>query len=600
MYSTGLDVFLITETWLTDSIYDSEFLPNGYSVYRLDRNSRGGGVAIVTKSTLYTSVHSSPSHGEAITIKLHPNLLITCIYISPTCLESDFISTVHYLKEITSCSAYNHLIIGDFNAPDIDWSICSAASYKSKTLCDLIFELNLHQLMLDPTHIQGNILDLILTDAPEHVTNVRVHSHNDMSLHSDHYVISLSFLLHQPSPIYRAVPTHSFLFSKADWSGLCDFLFDSNLTENIKLSDVDSMWKSLKEVILNGCNKYIPRMHFKKSQLPKWFTPNIHHSLNKVRTLRKRTSRKHYPPSMVAKLQEMESSLQTMITNSKRDYEYNLIKNSSKDKKEVFRHIKSITSKYSSPNTVYWNSSYSSNPAEKCDLFNRFFNSVFIDSRYKPPRSLKQPHPTSQLSHIFFSEDDVSSALTSLDLDKAIGPDGIGPKLLRECAAPLTAPLMSLFNACINQGSIPNEWKTHLIVPILKSGDKADVTNYRPISLLCTVSKVLESLIYWSMIDFVRPRLSHQQFGFLENRSCVHKLLLLLYSVTNSIDRKYQTDVIFLDLRKAFDTVCHKELLFKLSTLGISEPLLSWFHCYLSDRVHKVRFDGCESSYLPV
>ena len=86
------------------------------------------------------------------------------------------------------------------------------------------------------------------------------------------------------------------------------------------------------------------------------------------------------------------------------------------------------------------------------------------------------------------------------------------------------------------------------------------------------VSKVLESLIYWSMIDFVRSCSSHQQFGFLENRSCVHKVLLLLHSVTNSIEIKYRTDVIFLDLRKVFDMVCHKELMLKLSMLGILGP----------------------------
>ena len=97
VYSTCLDVFLITEIWLTDSIYDSEFLPNGYSVYRLDRNSRIDGVAIVAKSTLFTSFHSRASYSEAITIKLHPYLLHISyllgirFYIYPSVLEGDYI-----------------------------------------------------------------------------------------------------------------------------------------------------------------------------------------------------------------------------------------------------------------------------------------------------------------------------------------------------------------------------------------------------------------------------------------------------------------------------------------------------------------------------
>lgn len=144
------------------------------------------------------------------------------------------------------------------------------------------------------------------------------------------------------------------------------------------------------------------------------------------------------------------------------------------------------------------------------------------------------------------------------------------------------------------------EWKSHLMVPVFKSGDKANVTNYRPISLLCTVSKVLERLIYQNIIEYIRPLLSPHQFGFLENRSCVHKLLSLLNDVTNSLDLKYQTDVVFLDLRKAFDTVCHQELLFKMLNLGISGPLWRWFCDYLSNRVHQVRLNGAVSSVLHV
>ena len=104
---------------------------------------------------------------------------------------------------------------------------------------------------------------------------------------------------------------------------------------------------------------------------------------------------------------------------------------------------------------------------------------------------------------------------------------------------------------------------------------------------------MLEYLIFQNIIEFVRPQISPRQFGFLSNQSCVHKLLLLLHSIVNALDGRFQTDVIFLDLRKAFDTVGHEELLFKLSLMGISGPLWSWFQCYLSNRTHMVQADGC-------
>ena len=100
---------------------------------------------------------------------------------------------------------------------------------------------------------------------------------------------------------------------------------------------------------------------------------------------------------------------------------------------------------------------------------------------------------------------------------------------------------------CMDQHSIPTKWKHHLITPIPKSGNPSSFANYRPISLLCVTSKVLESLIYNKVIDFIQPKLSSQH-GFLKNRSCLTQLLTSLSSIYCSLDNKSSTDVIFLDL----------------------------------------------------
>ena len=391
-----------------------------------------------------------------------------------------------------------------------------------------------------------------------------------------------------------------FNYSKADWLGLEDSFLDADFSHCYSLPDVNSMWRCIKEIILQGCHQFIPKAHTKKSHLPRWFTPAIRHSLNKVRTLRRRVLASHYPSSLVSKLHKMESSLQSQICATKKAYEFDLIKNSLHNKRKLFKQIKSFTKNVSLPPRVNWNHLSSSDPMEKCELFNRFFNLVFVNSSYSLPDLSCLPIPSHQLNLISFTESDVWTVLASLDPDKANGLDNIGPRLLKQCATPLAAPLSILFNECISQGFVPDDWKIHRMVPVFKSGDKTDVTNYRPISLLSSTSKVLESLIFQKIIDFIRPQISLHQFGFLSNRSCLHKLLMLLYSIVSALDRKYQTDVIFLDIRKAFDTVCHKQLLFKLSLIGISGPLWSWFQSYLSNRSHMVRVDGWESNCLPV
>ena len=97
---------------------------------------------------------------------------------------------------------------------------------------------------------------------------------------------------------------------------------------------------------------------------------------------------------------------------------------------------------------------------------------------------------------ITISEGDVYNALSSLNTNKASGIDGIGPKILNHCAISLFKPLHYLFSLCLRKHNLPHDWLIHTIVPVYKFGDKTSASNYRPISLLCNTSKVLERLVY--------------------------------------------------------------------------------------------------------
>ena len=118
--------------------------------------------------------------------------------------------------------------------------------------------------------------------------------------------------------------------------------------------------------------------------------------------------------------------------------------------------------------------------------------------------------------------------------------------------------------APISKHYIPEEWRIHLIIPIFKSGDRSAVKNYRPISLLCTISKVLERIVFAHIIDFVSNSISPMKFGFLQNHSTLQQLLVFLRDIYNSFTHNTPTDVLYLDFKKAFDSVSHNELLFKL------------------------------------
>lgn len=229
--------------------------------------------------------------------------------------------------------------------------------------------------------------------------------------------------------------------------------------------------------------------------------------------------------------------------------------------------------------------------------FNEFFHSTFTRSDYVLP---DVPAPSTQLSSISIDSSDTFKALASLIHGKAMGCDRVRPRVLKACAMSLCEPISALFTQCLAMCSLPAEWKIHQITLVLKKGDSSLFTNYRPISLLCILSKVLESVVFSKIIDYIRPQINTNQFGFMSKRSSITQLLKCYSEVVNSIDNKTPIDVLYLDLRKAFNSVPHNELLFKLWMMGVTGPLWFWFRNYLSGRLHFVQCKGASSSYLPV
>ena len=298
------------------------------------------------------------------------------------------------------------------------------------------------------------------------------------------------------------------------------------------------------------------------------------------------------------KIKDFEILLQHKMEEAKTAYESKLIESlQSHGSPAIYSYIRSLSTHKAFPSVMNLNTKCAVTDEEKAYLFNEFFHSVFTVSPFllPPVRDFKYPH--SFMGEISVSELDVFEALSSLDVSKASGPDGICAKLLKHCAIALYQPLHYIFFLSLSQCYLPLEWRTHLIKPIFKSGDKSLIKNYRPISLLCIVSKVLERIVYKKIIDFVYNSISFFQFGFLKGRSTLQQMLLLFNAILSSDS---QVDVIYLDFRKAFDSVAHNELLLKLWNFGICDNLWHWMRAYLSCRQQYVSVGQSRSSVLPV
>ena len=137
--------------------------------------------------------------------------------------------------------------------------------------------------------------------------------------------------------------------------------------------------------------------------------------------------------------------------------------------------------------------------------------------------------------------------------------------------------LCALFYLSLAEGKLSTEWKDPIVVHVHKKGKKNDLTNYRSIFLLCVVSKVLERCILKHFKEFLCPFFDNAQHGSFQGRSTVTQPLAFYHQIGQSLDKGLQSDIVYLDLAKAFDSVSHQRLLLKLSRYGVSEKLLQWF-----------------------
>ena len=169
------------------------------------------------------------------------------------------------------------------------------------------------------------------------------------------------------------------------------------------------------------------------------------------------------------------------------------------------------------PSTITLDQTHVYNDIDKANLFNTYFHSVYTASPVGAPNIDSLPSVPDSLSSISISEADVYYTLASLDPNKAVGPDEIGPRAMRACVAVLTKPLHHLFSISTRYAVIPLQWKIHKVIPVFKSGDRNSVKCYRPISLLSNTSKVLKRLIYNEIITKITDSISSVQFGFLKN-----------------------------------------------------------------------------------
>ena len=255
------------------------------------------------------------------------------------------------------------------------------------------------------------------------------------------------------------------------------------------------------------------------------------------------------------------------------------------------------------PKYIHKNNRKIDDPSDMAEVFNDFFVNIGPNLANNIPNTntdfhkfLNDPNPQS----LFFNpiiEEETKNIIINLNTKKGAGHDGLTNFLLKNIVDVIISPLTFIFNLSLTTGAVPLNMKIARVVPIFKKGQKESLNNYRPISLLTSISKILEKLVYTRTQNFLfnSKILSDSQFGFRKNHSTTHALLAFIDKIAHAIDDVSHTIGVFLDFSKAFDTINHDILIEKLRHYGIRGVPLDWFISYLSNRKQFVSINGHDS-----
>lgn len=594
------DIFVATETWANENLNDAFFHIPGYDIIaREDRNDtekgRGGGILVYavkamhiwkinleTKFNQYASVQIKTGKSE---IKIH------VIYRSPNSRKENDDELCAVVEKMTG----NNILIGDFNYPDIDWDAGSSGA-RGRNFFEAATNKYMEQHVQEPTHLSGNILDLILTDQEGMITTVKTIGRVGKS---DHETISFTINVTKKK---EDLERRSWNFRRAKYDEMRLKMKERQWDECLADKDVNGMWISIRGFIKDCMEKYIPKRKNQRKNEPAWMNTDIRISIiSKRKAWKKWKETGSWADKDAYKKKEKETKKKIM--NSKKRVE-----------KEVMTHRKTnpklfyafINRSKTAPNRIGPLAKTGSNmvvdPKEQAQILNQYFASVFTRSNHNLPEIEPRDKDAPTLTNIVITEEIIGKAIDQINADSSPGPDGIPSKVIKELKEELLLPLGVLFKESLKSGKIPDEWREAEVVPLFKKGKRSDPSNYRPVSLTVIICKIMERIIKAQMTTFIECNglIENSQHGFRRGRSPQTNLIEYQNTTTKWIDEGRSFDVLYLDFAKAFDVVSHDRLLLKLKKVGVDGVLLKWLEDWLKGRRQRVRVDGEHSEWEDV
>ena len=592
------DIVAVTETWLTRGYSCAALRPPQFVEFRTDRpDGRMGGGSLLLVANKYETIEvgtlATPNVQATACILMigGRKIAVVCVYRSPSASPEEGMELIEYLKALTNEERV--LFLGDFNAPEIDWTAWEAPNGTcGEHLIWLLEDKGLVQHVTENTRFREgqnpSTLDLIISKTTPEVEGV---SYGPPLGSSDHATLSFKLRLQLPQPPHK---TRRSLRQINPQRLIADALEMEWSSEG----GIEDKWGTIKSNFTTLMDRHAPLKRVRRRGCPPWWRSRAEKAQRRKAAAwrRYRESRGHTRYLQYKRARAQANKVQQ---HCRERYERRLAKGAKTNPKAYYNYVQSKASLRIEVGAVKNEQGrIAENPQEKAEVLLKAFQGFHQGDDGHDPRHIARPEIANEMEPIRTTVGEVRKRIQQLQLGKAPGPDGIHPEFIKHLAEIVAQPMVALFNQSLVEGCLPAEWKVAKVAPIHKGGDRGSTTNYRPVSLTAISLKILERVIRDKLVEHLTSNglLSAAQHGFRKRKSCTTNLLCFLDEITESLDRGEQVEVCYLDFRKAFDLVNHRLLLLKLETYGVEPGLLRWIRAFLCGRRFYVEVGGERST----
>ena len=543
------------------------------------------------------------------------NDIIGVIYRHPSMNESEFIDD--HLKIITD-KIYNEnkkvFIAGDFN-----FNLLNTATHdETFEFFDTMMSNFLLPVITLPTKINrghNSLIDNIFTN---HLNPESVSGNIEIKLSDGHLPSFLIIPRKNQNHLPKKHNIHSrssknfnnedFLrdYQNIDWDTVIDipkndvnFSMESFLTKFNQLLDIHLPLRK------------ITHREFKQKFKP-WISKQVLSKIDdKNKAFRKylRSKNPVLKNNLHRKFKDLKNEVTHLLRSSKKDFYKKYFTVNKNNIQKIWKGIKEIinikSKNYDYPTCLQDGHVNITDPIAISNSFNDYFTSIadniLVNRKYEGTKSYRDFLANRLTENFVFKECDeneIKSIISSFQMSKSSGPNSIPTFLLHLLKDLICSPLYNFFNLSLRTGYHPDILKISKTIPIFKKGSRLLVSNYRPISLLSNLNKILEKIVHCRVYTFLEDLqcLYSLQFGFRKKHSTNHALIEITETIRQALDDKKMACGIFVDLQKAFDTVNHDILIAKLEHYGIRGAANEWFSSYLKNRTQYVSILGFDSS----